>query len=447
MLDRTPLHGRAALPSAAAEPFARTEQASVKLVIFNVKYSPNLGDGVIAQCLEHELKQCIKGTHIVSLDLAGRTRWSAPRDARARLRRLALLQLMPAWMRDGAVGMVLVLYLYIALRPAWRSALAKADLAVFGGGQLIQDSNLNFPLKLAAAASECHRRGLPIAVFAVGAAPSRSSIGRRLLGRLLRSPKLFHVSARDASSATELKKMGCEGVKLCRDPGLLAACVWPAPGLAARPRPLVGLGITHPALLRHHADEHTIEQDDVLIDLYLSLVHRLVAAGYDVVCFSNGAAEDEAILAVMRGLFFTADPATHRVRVAPRCNGPRDLAMLIAGFDAVIAHRLHACILAYSYKIPHVGLMWDSKVPAFFAMVHRDRYVLPLNASTKAAIVPLLEQAVGEGIDDVVHARVLAEATHGIRQLTDGLARALQKRREPRVSTPLSSVARGASWK
>ncbi|MEL6386946.1 MAG: polysaccharide pyruvyl transferase family protein, partial [Pseudomonadota bacterium] len=45
----------------------------MKLCIFNVKYSPNLGDGVIADCLEAALRRHLPGADIQSCDLAGRT--------------------------------------------------------------------------------------------------------------------------------------------------------------------------------------------------------------------------------------------------------------------------------------------------------------------------------------------------------------------------------------
>ena len=39
----------------------------------NVKYSPNLGDGLLAECLEAELRSARPGVETRSIDLAGRT--------------------------------------------------------------------------------------------------------------------------------------------------------------------------------------------------------------------------------------------------------------------------------------------------------------------------------------------------------------------------------------
>ena len=48
------------------------------IVLFNLKYSPNLGDGVIALCLENELRRHFVSWDVRSIDLAGRSEWTTP---------------------------------------------------------------------------------------------------------------------------------------------------------------------------------------------------------------------------------------------------------------------------------------------------------------------------------------------------------------------------------
>ena len=140
----------------------------IAVTLFNLKYSPNLGDGIIAECLERELGQRLPGANIKTLDLAGRSRWETPRGG-ARIAILTLLQRAPRWLGDLLVSIALGATLR-RLRPRWGEVLRHTDVAVFGGGQLIQDADLNFPLKLAAAAAECRLHHIPIVIFGVGAA-------------------------------------------------------------------------------------------------------------------------------------------------------------------------------------------------------------------------------------------------------------------------------------
>jgi hypothetical protein len=46
-----------------------------RIVIFNVKYSSNLGDGLIALCLESAIRTALPGAAVDSQDLAGRTKF------------------------------------------------------------------------------------------------------------------------------------------------------------------------------------------------------------------------------------------------------------------------------------------------------------------------------------------------------------------------------------
>lgn len=398
-----------------------------QVVLFNLKFSPNLGDGIIAECLEHGLCTRMPDTRIFSVDLAGRQNWTAPGDGTRRLRLLRLIQAMPPFLRDVAVMLGLGLVLRRLLLPAWRKAVADADCAVFGGGQLIQDGDLNFPIKLAGAVGICHASRIPVAVYGVGAARSRSRLGRRLLRRLLASPRLFHVSARDAKARDNL---ACYAPSLTpglvRDPGLLASRLWPVLPRPDRERRLVGLGITHPTLLRHHAHETGPATEDAAADTYQRIATGLIDAGFDVACFTNGAAEDEDFLArCTTGL--RAGPRAGRVTILPRAATPDSLARAIAGFDGLVAHRLHAVIVAYSYAIPAIGLRWDGKLDAFFRSVGREGQVADFDEAGIAVIPDLMVRALAHGIDASAQARVLGDTEDGLDRLAQSIRDACKR--------------------
>ncbi len=391
----------------------------MRVAIFNLKHSPNLGDGAIAECLEHALRE--RGLdRVLSIDLAGRRERPGASDGTGRAFKLTLLQRLPGWLRDAGVAIVLGWRVRRRLRPFWRAQLRAADVVIFGGGQLIQDNDLNFPIKLAAAADECRRRGLPTALFAVGAAPLRSRLAQRLVLRLLGPGRLLHAVVRDEPSRGALRELGCDAV-VGRDPALLAAQVWPAPALD-RDGPLnVGLGITHPAVLAHHSSRREVHSVEDAARRYSVMAERLAASGLGVVCFTNGAAEDELLLAaVSRRLRRSGCPGA-AVRIASRPERPQDLAMLIAGCDAVVAHRLHAAILAFAYRVPMIGLRWDDKLASFFASVGLADRVVAFDDRTADNVERLVRRALSEGIAAEAHARAVAETNAAI----DGLVAAL----------------------
>jgi polysaccharide pyruvyl transferase WcaK-like protein len=395
----------------------------MKVVTFNVKYSSNLGDGVIAECLEAELGLRLPDLSIEALDLAGRINRDRPKRSGRRVLALKALQMMPAILRDVLVEAILRFQMRRKCRPAWREALRDADLAIVGGGQLIQDGDLNFPVKLSIVAAECKRNNVPVALFGLGVAESRSRRGAALISSLLHADQLVFAGVRDGDSARRLRQRRVKGVVVTPDPGLMASQVWPP--IVRRPskRPVVGVGITHPVILQHHGEGTS--DDTTIMDLYRSLIRRLLASGYDVTCFSNGAWEDRACLDRVVGSFRNDDGLTR----APDCRTPRELAELVGSFDAVIAHRLHACILAYSYRVAHVGLSWDPKLAAFFANVGRCRYLVEFSDDAVQRMPELLAAALAETICDVQHKRVLALTGASI----DSLVRLLKGATRPKL--------------
>jgi polysaccharide pyruvyl transferase WcaK-like protein len=106
-----------------------------------------------------------------------------------------------------------------------------------------------------------------------------------------------------------------------------------------------------------------------------------------------------------------------RVTSTPRSDTPQELALKIAACDVIVAHRLHAAILAYSYRVPAIGLLWDAKVAAFFELAGRGEYLSAFDQASVARIVRSVEMAMAEGVDPAIHERIMNETDRGIDRL------------------------------
>src|SRR6056297_1732778 len=122
----------------------------MRIVQFGLPYSPNLGDGVIAECFAHGVGEVAPGASVTAIDLSGRPGFGAAVVAN-RARALAVLRRLPRPARHAVVQARLRRVLS-RVAPRWREALVGADLAVIGGGQIFSDADLNFPVKVAWAA-------------------------------------------------------------------------------------------------------------------------------------------------------------------------------------------------------------------------------------------------------------------------------------------------------
>lgn len=397
--------------------------APVRVGIFNVKYSPNLGDGIIAECLEGELRRADPRLDPVSIDLAGRSRFSAS-NGRHRRSVLAVLETVPRAVRRQIMPLALRAMVRARLAPRFSRKLASCDVAVIGGGALFADADQNFPTKIGAALSLCGRQGVPVAVAAVGVSGEWSTAGLARVTDGLRKADLLAVTVRDDTSAQTWQRIfAAQGIAPARtmpDPGLLCADQYgPSDrSAAASSRPVVGLCVTAPMVLRLHAGG---EHDEALLEAWFRAVAiGLLESGCDVVLFTNGSPEDSSFRDRIAGRL----GARSGLRIAPDFESPDQLVGCIAGLDAVLAHRLHACIAAYSYRIPAVGLAWDRKLRSFFEQAGRAGYVIDPREASPMATVRLTRRALQDPVDPAHHAQLVQSAREGIADLAARLVTA-----------------------
>ena len=414
----------------------------MKIALLNVKFSPNLGDGLLSECLERELAVALPGVEVIVIDLAGRSHYRGHGPSR-RGPVIALLEVLPRWARRHAVRVALAALVQFRLRRHVRDRLAGVDAVIVGGGNLLSDSDLNFPMKLAGALGEVARARLPVAVHAVGVNRRWSRTGHQLFVRALRSAALVAATVRDKRSQQAwrdlLEPHGVPAAGLAGDPGLLAQCHFDPPTrVAPTANPImVGLCVTSPLAVRYHAGGQPPTVD--FSAWYQASTRALVAAGMHVVLFTNGSPEDRAFLARHGPEWCIAPPPDRSappdrsvppsssipVTIVPAFTTPDELVNFIAGCDVIIAHRMHACIVAHSFAIPAIGLKWDVKLESFFALAGREAFIADCADLDPATLTALTCRALATGVDHEKLDRLITMTRADIARLADRIAMAI----------------------
>lgn len=391
----------------------------MKIAVFNVKFSENLGDGVLAQCLEKAL--CRDGDiEVETIDLAGRVRFGATSPHRRSAVRL--LHVLPNFARRLAVSHALRAKLR-ALGEEWDRKIAAVDGVVLGGGNLFQDDDLNFPLKIGTLLDSVRRSGKPFAIHAVGVTRSWSSHALALF-RQIEDTNLVYLSVRDTASHDNWRHHFPKGhaPAVVPDPGLFAGDLLTASALVNEGEHVVGICVTDPVILARHSGRRVRGICFGTSGEYVELIQLLVQRGERVQLFSNGAREDQAFAErVFLDGRLAPCRAAGRLRLAERPGTPEELMDVIRSNSVVLAHRLHACIVAYALGIPQVGLGWDPKVESFFRSVGRQDYFADSPEITPKHICMLLEETAAGGIDKTAQAVDVAAATAAVRSLKSRL--------------------------
>jgi polysaccharide pyruvyl transferase WcaK-like protein len=385
--------------------------------LLNVKFSPNLGDGLLSECLEDALIRQGAARQSTSVDLAARRDYGPAPATRGAL--MEGLNLLPAPLRQLAVRGPLALQSRRKWGPHYDRALAGADAIVIGGGNLISDHDLNFPTKLARALRSPTVQGRPVAIFGCGVAEGWSREGLRRLRGALSEVTLAGVFLRDAPSRDRWDTLFAPAAKMraqvVRDPGLLASRLWPRAPRAATEGPLIGLGIMSAVAVRYHSA--SMLEARQLGQWYLDLAGALVQRGARVMVFTNGSPEDVAAAEALR-------PELARIGTGipvERPLIPRDLAGLVAQCDAIAAYRMHAVIAAYSYAVPALALAWDSKLAGFMTSVGRADWLHQVENLSPDTAAQHLMQAAETGLPEAECAKVVAEADADVARLFHAL--------------------------
>jgi polysaccharide pyruvyl transferase WcaK-like protein len=349
---------------------------SARIVICAEVWSENLGDRVIAECMQGVVQEVAPQSQVSLLDLSARRQPASAgradipaRDSQWRrfyrivaanrpIRRV--LTLASWWTRRGP----------IAARQA-RQAMASADLLIVGGGQLLADNELAFPLRLAQLTKIAAQARVPIVVLCCGVGQRWSRIGSRLMTRALARAQL--VCVRDVESKRRLETLGLARgrIDVAPDPAILAARYFQLP--ARRSESPIGLGVMAPQVVARHAATQGRDAAS-LLQFWTGLARALLERGSSVEIFTNGAAEDAEFAA--RVAHAVHESLGRSVAIRTPVSAP-EFVTLIAGYSGLVAYRLHACIVGVACGVPTLGLIWDDKVRAFFEEVGLPQNALP----------------------------------------------------------------------
>jgi polysaccharide pyruvyl transferase WcaK-like protein len=394
----------------------------MKIAILNVKYSPNLGDGIIAECIEDQLARRIDGLDIFSLDIGGKDDYGSGGSIFGeKMGLMGRVRKLPDSFQAPIKKYLMPLAVNAKYGKDWESRVKSCDALIIGGGHLFMDVDQYFPMRLMTAALRT-RKGTPIAVYAVGVSKKMTSAGRQMFERIFKHGKLIDASVRDVKSRDNWQDhFGKGDVRINPDPGLLCVQTY---GVQEKPlrsegRKAVCFGVSDPASMRPHSDsvEGVVCGD---IDFYLDTL-KLITPQYDVSMFTNGE-DDEYLAKISAAIKDLPQSVQDRVKVLPRAVKPIELVRQITSADAMIAHRLHANIISYSYQIPHIGLGWDEKLKSFFSIIERPDFIITSNQDAPSRVSALLNRALKEGIDRATHQRILASAAQGIDMLASALS-------------------------
>lgn len=156
---------------------------------------------------------------------------------------------------------------------------------------------------------------------------------------------------------------------------------------------IIGIGLIRPEIFEERKTDISENQVE---NMYIGIIEELEKRNYQWQFFTNGLyGEYRFGVQLLKKM-----GRSKRKYIGSHIFSARKLVKKIAGYQAVIAARMHANIIATSLGIPSVGLVWNDKMNMFAEMIGcEERYIPPERLMEAEYITNQMEAAMREGYD------------------------------------------------
>lgn len=351
-----------------------------KIVLFGLKYDTNIGDYLIGFNLQKQIeKMC--GSEVKYEDLRGRT--GAEVQVYSFIVKCFIkLSVVTTHSVLGPFFERIAFHLNNPkLRKRFEEMLCDTDTVIFAGGGIIECEHYGCHNYIKLITEICEHNRIDIIYNAVGFNGDFNEKigGYRTLKKCINSRCVKGISVRE--NIEEMRKYTNKDVTLVCDPACYSSDTYNMYSKRESENMYVGIGLIRPDIFREFG--YDLSDDDVLT-LYTGIISKLQKTGYQIQLFTNGVEADACF-----GRKINESLRTKMDIIVPK--NDEDFIKIIAHFRAILAARMHACIVSYSLNIPSINLCWNSKLIHFYNNIgYDDRCVTPDNFNPDLVVNKLI---------------------------------------------------------
>lgn len=266
--------------------------------------------------------------------------------------------------------------------------ITSADLIIFSGGAMFGFNNLGSFDAIDAITALAEQNSIPVVFSSLGInnmhADEESGAH---LNALLRNKCVKAMSVRETAEVFLPFAEGCgfEIESVC-DPAVWAKHVYRKEVQqvrSAKKRRIVGLNVVRGGLFKANGKSWTLDTEE---QYFKELVALFDSKGIDYCFFTNGSVLDNNSMEYIARRIGVSDDKL----ICP--DSSRELVRAIAGFDAVLAIRMHSAIISYALDIPSIDLVWNEKIPYFYKNIGYPDRALELKYCTPEVVMRMTQE-------------------------------------------------------
>lgn len=354
-----------------------------KILVCGVANSGNLGDRIIAESMNFIIKNTDDQYNLVNFDFTNGVVNKTYQTSEIKLNSNSYLKkLIPDFLRR------LKVYKKFKYNNDLKCALSKSieesDYIIIGGGHLLIDNYLTFPIGINNIVREARKKNKPVIIAFVGAKGSWSIIAKKMFLESLKYASL--ISVRDSDSKEFLTFIDPNlknKIVSISDPALFVKDMYKGDYIASKTK-RIGLGVMDPNEIKRHSHVNWNREDSA--NWWSTIAKRFVDLGYSVTIFTNGAPTDNGFveyyikkqLGNVQGVTFSYYPESYL-----------DIIKTVNEQDCIVAQRLHACLPSISFMKPTFGVKWDVKLESIFKELDLEDNLIDFNDNVEHTILKI----------------------------------------------------------
>lgn len=235
---------------------------------------------------------------------------------------------------------------------------------VIAGGAMISNSWV-YALRLNEIVSYAEKSGGKVVFNSVGIEKTiAKSVTRFFYRKMLKKNAVVAFSTRDNSDEVKKLTNRKQFYKQTADPGVFCSEAY---GVAKKTQEIVGIGVistqAYHSISKINKKAKEISED-TLIEFWHNLIVELEKKHIKWKIFSNGGPKDYLMACKLIEKYNYPKEKLLELPLSPE-----QLVLQISGFSAIVAHRLHALIIATSLNIPVIPVVWSNKVQKFAELI------------------------------------------------------------------------------
>lgn len=366
----------------------------------------NMGDPVIAHCTEWLFTNDIPDVEIVRLTLDKPDK-ELKQSSFFRVKNKIRHLLRKDYTNEQMAKMVFPLALKL-----YRERIKESDLVILVGGGLIKYKYQMLGVETAALCEACNLEKINLIINAVGIESyDGDNMICQMICKALQNESVKYISTRDDLTLLRDYYLKDNPHVICEK--VADSAVWAKEAYSISKddtSQIIGVGIGRAGLFR--ANGIDISGDDIQ-NLYERITVEVVKRGYNVQLFTNGLLADNRMAEkVKKGLQSRGIGLSLRIP-----QNDTELVEILSSYKAVIATRLHSCIVSYSLDVPAIGLVWNDKLSFFGENIGRPDYFIKPSDFNETFIVNRMELALRQGYDSKIKKQYKATIINSVSKL------------------------------